>query len=62
MLAEMDDGCVIVDHKFFSQPESELERDALRYSDQITAYKHAVETATSKSVKPCWIHFPNSGP
>ena len=61
MLIETDQGWVIVDHKFTSQPENELEKEALRYSGQILTYKNAVEAATSKKVTSCWIHFPNSG-
>jgi ATP-dependent exoDNAse (exonuclease V) beta subunit len=61
MLMETDQGWVIVDHKFTSQPESELEKEALKYSGQILAYKNAVEAATSKKIESCWIHFPNSG-
>jgi ATP-dependent helicase/nuclease subunit A len=61
VLMETDQGWVIVDHKFTSQPENELEKEALKYSGQILTYKNAVEAATSKKVTSCWINFPNPG-
>ncbi len=61
VLMETGDGWVIVDHKFTAQPESELEKEALKYSGQLLAYRDAVEAATQKKVQSSWIHFPMSG-
>ena len=60
-LIETSNGWVIVDHKFTTKPESELEPEALKYSGQLMAYKNAVEAASQKKVDSCWIHFPNNG-
>jgi ATP-dependent exoDNAse (exonuclease V) beta subunit len=60
-LIEKNGSWVIIDHKFTAKPESELEKEALKYSGQISAYKLAVEAATSKIVESCWVHFPLAG-
>ena len=60
-LIEKNGSWVIIDHKFTSRPDNELEAEALKYSGQILAYKHAVEAATSKIVESCWVHFPLAG-
>ncbi|MCP4628727.1 MAG: hypothetical protein GY850_35255 [bacterium] len=59
VLIETGHGWVIIDHKFTTLPENELDKEALKYSGQIQAYKNAVEAATSKKVASTWIHFPN---
>ena len=61
VLIETGEGWVIVDHKFTAKTEKEMEKEALKYSGQLLAYKNAVEAATLKKAGPCWIHFPQAG-
>jgi ATP-dependent exoDNAse (exonuclease V) beta subunit len=60
-LIEKNGSWVIIDHKFTTKPESELEKEALKYSGQIRAYREGVEAATAKKVESNWIHFPLVG-
>jgi ATP-dependent exoDNAse (exonuclease V) beta subunit len=57
LLIKTAKGWVIVDHKAHRGKEKELQREALKYSGQLLAYKTAVEAATGEEVVGCWIHF-----
>ena len=61
LLLKTHDGWVIIDHKASLGDEKELEKQALKYTGQLAAYKNAVEAATKKQVKSSWIHFPTAG-
>jgi ATP-dependent exoDNAse (exonuclease V) beta subunit len=60
-LIEKNGSWVIIDHKFTTKSKSELEKEALKYSRQIRAYREGVEAATAKKVESNWIHFPLAG-
>jgi hypothetical protein len=57
LLIKTAKGWVVIDHKAHRGKEKELEREALKYSGQLLAYKTAVEAATAEKVAGCWIHF-----
>ena len=57
LLMKTAKGWVIVDHKAHRGKEKELEKESLKYSGQLLAYKEAVEAATGEAVVGCWIHF-----
>jgi ATP-dependent exoDNAse (exonuclease V) beta subunit len=61
VLIQNKEGWIIIDHKSSSKPSHMLEKEALKYSGQLLAYKKGVETATKKKVLSSWIHFPLSG-
>jgi ATP-dependent exoDNAse (exonuclease V) beta subunit len=60
-LIKTEKGWVVIDHKTHRGKEKELEREALKYSGQLLAYKTAVEAATGEEMVGCWIHFPLAG-
>ena len=57
LLMKTAEGWVIVDHKAHRGKDRELEKEAMKYSGQLLAYKEAVEAATEEKVAGCWIHF-----
>jgi ATP-dependent exoDNAse (exonuclease V) beta subunit len=57
LLIKTAKGWMVIDHKAHRGKEKELEREALKYSGQLLAYKTAVEAATAEKVAGCWIHF-----
>ena len=56
-LLDTETGWVIVDHKSSPRPRGEWEAEALAYSGQLDAYRHAVAAATDRGVVGTWIHF-----
>lgn len=60
VLAETNQGWLIIDHKSSPRPKSQWEQAALAYSGQLKAYQDALEAA-GKPVAGCWVHFPVSG-
>ena len=61
LLMKTAEGWVIVDHKAHRGKDRELEKEAMKYSGQLLAYKEAVEAATEEKVLGCYIHFPLAG-
>ncbi|MBY0551732.1 MAG: UvrD-helicase domain-containing protein [Candidatus Obscuribacterales bacterium] len=61
VLVEKDNGFHIVDHKTFPGPTEQWAAKAHSYLAQLTAYKHAIEQATSLPVHRLLIHMPIIG-
>ena len=61
LLIDTPDGWILIDHKSFPGSRNDWEKRALEYSGQLSAYKQAVEAATSKPVLSQWIHFSVGG-
>lgn len=61
LLAETEDGFIIVDHKTFPGRFEEWETKALSHASQLALYRHMIEQATDKPVIAQFIHMPVVG-
>ena len=61
LVLETPAGYVIIDHKTFPGGEIALLKKAKSFAGQLTAYRKALEKATTKPVVSTWINFPISG-
>ncbi len=63
MVYEMEDGLLIIDHKFFPGSPAKLEghiKDK-QYAHQLFHYQQSLEKLFGKKVRSCMLHFPFSG-
>ena len=60
VLAETEDGWLVIDHKSSPQPPSKWPEEATKYSGQLAAYRAALTTA-GRNVAGCLLHFAVTG-
>lgn len=58
LLLETDQGLILIDHKSSLTASDQWDKQAVKYSGQIKAYKEALEAVSSKPVTECWLYFP----
>ena len=60
LLAETEQGWLVVDHKSSPQRKSTWRDEALKHSGQLDAYRNALQAA-GREVAACYIHFAVTG-
>jgi len=61
LLLELDDGWIVIDHKSNPAGKSGWAELVHKHAGQLAAYAKAIQSASSKPVKECWLFFLISG-
>jgi ATP-dependent helicase/nuclease subunit A len=61
LILDTPEGYVLIDHKSYPGSHDDALKKAASFAGQLSAYAHAVEAATGRSVNGCYIHLPVTG-